>query len=67
MNESGFQPARDISTIRIQTVVDTLDRQGMDDIQVNDSRIMAELKDKLNAFRTTIGNQPENIALKDLG
>lgn len=67
MNENGFQPARAISTIRIQTVIDTLDHQGMDDILVNDTRIMAELKDKLNAFRTTIGNQPENIALKDLG
>jgi membrane protein len=65
-NESGFQPARAISTISIQYIVDTLDHHGMDDIEVNDRKLLDNLKEKLNAFRSSLADHPSNIALKDL-
>ncbi len=66
MNESGFQPARAISTITIHTVLSTLDRYGKDDLPVKDIRLLKELEEKIDVFRTTLANHPSNILLKNL-
>lgn len=65
-NESGFQPARSISTITIQNMIETIDYLGMEDINVSDTRLLASLEEKISVFRTTIEKSPSNILVKDL-
>jgi len=66
LNESGFQPARAISTITIQGMIGTIDYHGMEDIIVNDSRLMAALEEKIGNFRTALEKSPSNVLIKDL-
>ena len=64
--ESGFQPARAISSITIQNVIYTLDHHGMADIHVNDDRLLESLKEKISAFQSTLDQSSSNILVKDL-
>lgn len=64
--ESGFQPARAISTITIQNMMETFDFLGMEDINVSDVALLEAVEEKIAAFRTAIEKSPSNILVKDL-
>ncbi len=65
-NESGFQPARSISTITLHDTIETIDYLGMEDINVSDVELLAALEEKITAFRTAVGQSPSNVLVKDL-
>ena len=65
-NESGFQPARTISTITIQSMMETFDYLGMEDINVNDVKLLGALEEKMTAFHSAIEKSPANVLVKDL-
>jgi membrane protein len=64
--ERAYQPARDINTMTVQSIVEILDRKGEDHIPVPLSKEYARLKEATAAFRHDLENHPENVLLKDL-
>jgi membrane protein len=63
--EPGYQPARDINSITIKSVIDALDDRG-DIIPVAQTTELASLSKSLQAFKDTIEKSPANILLKEI-
>jgi membrane protein len=64
--EPGYQPARDIGTLTIQLVIDSLEDRGTDTIpvaQTDESKVLSEI---LRAFRDVVAQSPSNRLLKDI-
>jgi len=62
--ETLYQPARDVETLTIKQVIDTLEKRGNSNIPVVDSEDLKKLTDTLAAFSEILENAPENITLK---
>jgi len=64
--EPGYQPARDISTLTIQFVIEALEDSGTDAIPVAKTPESKALSKMLGAFRTEVAKSPSNRLLKDI-
>ena len=64
--EPGYQPARDIGTLTIQFVIDSLEDSGTDAIPVAQTDESKALSEILRAFRDVVAQSPSNRLLKDI-
>jgi len=64
--ERAYQPAVDIHTISIKTVIDRLEQRGMDILIAKPSPTLDKLKESLIRFFDMIERSEENKLLKDL-
>ena len=64
--EPGYQPARDIGTLTIQFVIDSLEDRGTDAIPVAQTDESKALSEILRAFRDVVAQSPSNRLLKDI-
>jgi membrane protein len=62
----GYQPAHHIEDLTVASVVEKLDRQGIDSIPVVESATSRKLKASLAGFHDIIDKSPANLRLKDL-
>ena len=64
--EPGYQPARDISTLSIRFVIDSLEDRGTDAIPVVKTAESKALSKILSAFRDEVAQSSSNRLLKDI-
>lgn len=64
--QEAYQPARDINTLNIKSVMDALDKRGSGKVPIDDSRDTSKIKEKLKALEAALQDSPDNIALKDI-
>ncbi len=64
--EPGYQPARDINTLTIQFVIDSLEDRGTDSIPVAKTAESEALSEILRAFRDEVAQSLSNRLLKDI-
>ena len=64
--KSAYQPAIDINTISIKTIMEQLDKKGMDVLIAKPSPDLDKLKEALSSFNKCIEQSKENLLLKDL-
>ena len=62
----GYQPARDINTLTIKSVVDAVEQVGTSDIPVARTGEFAALEQALDKFREEMAASPANKLLKDI-
>jgi membrane protein len=61
-----YQPARDISTITISSVIEALDGQGGASLRVSETEELRKLEQHLERFRALVSEAPENRVLASL-
>lgn len=70
MDEAGkevsWQPARDINTITVASVIETLEKSGVNELPVEQTREFRLLSDTVTACYDAIRMSPVNMALKDV-
>ncbi len=64
--EPAYQPARDIGTLTIQLVIDSLETRGTDAIPVANTKEVKILSEILQKFTDEIAQSPSNRLLKDV-
>ena len=64
--ESAYQPARDINTITIKSIIDALDQKGVDNIPVAQTEELKSLSEVLQSFSNEIKKSSANRLLKDI-
>ena len=62
----SYQPARDINTITINTVIEALERNGVDNIPVAQTTELSHLSQALETLNEEIEKSPSNRLLKDI-
>jgi membrane protein len=62
----GYQPARDIKGITIQSLLETIENNGIDTIPVAETEGLKVLSDVLKQFNRAMENSPVNRLLKDV-
>jgi membrane protein len=62
----GYQPARDIKGITIQSLLETIENDGVDNIPVAETEGFRVLSDALKQFNLALENSPANRLLKDI-
>jgi len=65
-NERFYQPARDISGITIKSIIEALERIGVDNIPVAQTTELKVLSETLQTFSDIIEKSPSNRLLKDI-
>ncbi|MDR4503565.1 MAG: YihY/virulence factor BrkB family protein [Candidatus Scalindua sp.] len=66
VEESAYQPARDINMLTIKYTINALDKRGIHDIPVAQTKELKELSDILQTFSDTIEKSHANKLLKDI-
>lgn len=64
--EKGYQPARDINTITVHSVLKKLEDKGMKKITSASSKEYLKITDVVQKFEDAIEKSPSNILLKDI-
>jgi len=64
--ELAYQPARDINIITINSIIETLERKGVDNIPVAQTPELHSLSEVLTTFSAEIEKSPANLLLKDI-
>jgi len=64
--ERAYQPARDIGTLSVNTLINILDRKGDDHIPIPETKEYNKLREITDTFRHTLDDHPGNILLKDI-
>ncbi|MBD3271702.1 MAG: YihY family inner membrane protein [Elusimicrobia bacterium] len=64
--ETGFQPARDIKTISINSIINALERRGVNNLPIVHTREVRTMEQAIRLFQENSGNLPQNVLLKDL-
>ncbi|MGA7144725.1 MAG: YihY/virulence factor BrkB family protein [Desulfobacterales bacterium] len=62
----SYQPARDINTITINTVIEALEQNGVDNIPVAQTPELSHLSEALKTLNEEIEKSPANRLLKDI-
>jgi membrane protein len=62
----AYQPARNPEEITVQYVIDALERRGIDDIPIAESKGLKRLTACLKSFHDLIARSPSNKRLKDI-
>jgi membrane protein len=65
-NERFYQPARDINGMTIKSIIEALDRIGVDNIPVAQTSELEVLSETLQSFNDVIEESPSNRLLKDI-
>jgi membrane protein len=65
-NQFGYQPARDINSLSVGSVLDALDHNGVDNIPVSKTAELEALSDSLEQFGKAMQNSEANKLLKDI-
>ncbi|MGD8448073.1 MAG: hypothetical protein PVF36_02495, partial [Desulfobacterales bacterium] len=65
-NERFYQPARDINGMTIKSIIEALDRIGVDNIPVAQTSELEVLSETLQSFNDVIEGSPSNRLLKDI-
>jgi DNA-binding IscR family transcriptional regulator len=65
-NQFGYQPARDINSLSVGSVLDALDHNGVDNIPVSKTAELEALSDSLEQFSQAMQNSEANKLLKDI-
>jgi membrane protein len=63
---ASYQPARDINTITINSVIDALEQKGVDNIPVAQTVELRHLSEALKTLNDEIEKSPANRLLKDI-
>lgn len=64
--EYAYQPARDINTLSINSILEALEQNGTNNIPVSQTDELAVLAKSLADFNTAIENSPANMLLKNI-
>ncbi len=64
--ESAYQPAQDIQTLSIKTILEKLDYKGRDVLIAKPAPALEEIKDTLKEFYNLLEKSEQNKLLKDL-
>lgn len=64
--DAGYQPARDINTLTVQTVIESIERLGSESLPAAPSDEVDQLAGALSQFESTLSTHPSNHLLKDL-
>lgn len=64
--EVAYHPSRDIGDLTIQNVIDRLDRRGVDEIPIAESKTLQIFKRAMAQFHDTVCASPNNELLKDI-
>lgn len=64
--ETAYQPARDIRSVTVKNVLDSLERSGSADLPFTPAGDFRAISDTLDAFGEAIGRTPENRLITDL-
>ena len=64
--EFAYQPARDINQLTIQSVLESLDHKGIEDISVAKTADYQALSEALQGFSEAMASSPANKLLKDI-
>ena len=64
--ELAYQPALDINQLSIQSVMEALDRQGIEDLPIVKNEEYQALSDALQDFSEAMAESPANKLLKDI-
>ncbi len=64
--DPGYQPARDINTLTVQTVIESIEALGSDSLPAAPSTEIDNLSDMLTQFETSLSAHASNKLLKDL-
>jgi hypothetical protein len=65
--ELTYQPARDINTLTIKFVIESLEDRGIDNIPVAQTAGLKVISEILQTFREEIKTSRMNTLLKDIG
>lgn len=61
-----YQPGRDTEKMTLKNVIDTLERYGIDNIPVVNSKELKEISQSLKSFDDAVEQSPANKRLKDI-
>jgi membrane protein len=61
-----YEPARDINSLTIKSVMDALDNSGVNDVPLGQTSEIKSISAALKSFNETLSRSPENKLLKDL-
>jgi membrane protein len=64
--ELGLQPARDIDTLSIKYVIDSMEHKGTEDVPVLRDKELQGISEALQTFSATIEKSPSNRLLKEI-
>jgi membrane protein len=64
--EMSYQPARDINTITVNSVIEALEQRGVDNIPVAQTAELSHLSETLKTLNEEIEKSPANRLLKDI-
>jgi len=62
----SYQPARDINTLTVKSVLDAINQHGHDQLPVNETKELEKLRNCLKDFHASLEKSPSNLILKDL-
>jgi hypothetical protein len=62
----SYQPARDINTITVNSVIEALEQRGVDNIPVAQTAELSHLSETLKTLNEEIEKSPANRLLKDI-
>ncbi len=62
----SYQPAHDVAALTIKKVIDALDRRGVNDIPITQTKELEALAQSLSSFSDTLNKSPANKLLKDV-
>ena len=62
----SYQPARDINTITINSVIEALDHKGVDNIPIAQTSELKHLSEALKTLNDEIEKSPANCLIKDI-
>jgi len=62
----GYQPARDIEDLTVHKVLELLDRTGVENIPVAETKSLQAIRNKLGQFQDALAKSPANMLIKDI-
>jgi membrane protein len=65
-SDPGYQPARDINTLTVQTVIESIEKLGSESLPAAPSADVDQLAGTLSEFEFTLTKHPSNRLLKDI-
>jgi len=64
--ENAYQPATDITKVKIRTLIEKMEHKGMNVLIAKESEELNKLKNTLKAFEQSLNKSSENRLIKDL-
>ena len=61
-----YQPARDVNTMKVSTILSLLEQRGTSDFHGKESSALAQFRNVLAHFQTKIQSSRSDVLLKDI-